>query len=279
MLNRKGIIIKYCLLIILMIIVLTPIIFMIANSFMTAEEVSEYYGLKNGNRTKLIFIPDMVTLRQYYNVLLKTPQFLIKFWNSCRLVVPIVIGQVIICIPAAFAFSKFSFPFKKTLILMIIILILMPYQSTLVPNYIILDKLNLIGENSSIILPGLFSALGVFILTQFMKNIPQSQIEAAEIDGAGYFRILTKIVIPQCKGGIVSLVILSFADNWNMIEQPIIFLENINKYPLSVFLSKINNENLGIAFVCGVIYMIPAILLFLWGQKYLLDGMKNIEIK
>lgn len=270
---------KYVLLIIASIIVLTPIIFMIANSFMSSSEIARTYDFSGDTNVVLKFVPDLVTFKQYYNVLFKTPEFLIKFWNSCGIVFPIVIGQVIIAVPAAFAIAKFQFPGKKVLVFVIIIMMLLPSQATIVPNYIILDKMGLIGKDMSIILPGLFTALGVFILVQFMKGIPKEMIEASKIDGAGYFTILTKIIVPQSKGGIVSLIILSFADYWNMIEQPIIFLQDESKYPLSVFLSKINSSDLGIAFVCGVIYMLPVIFIFLLGEKYLLDGMKNIEIK
>lgn len=270
---------KYCVLIFLSLIVLVPIIFMITNSFMSSSEIAENYYVEEGRNIILKFIPEEVTLKQYYDVLLKTPGFLVKFWNSCALVLPIVIGQVLIAVPAAFIIAKFNFPGKRCLEFLIIIMMLLPSQATIVPNYIMLDKLGLIGKNASIILPGLFTALGVFILVQFMKDIPKEMIEAAKIDGAGYIKILTKIIIPQSKGAIISVIILSFADYWNLIEQPMIFLQNESKYPLSVFLSRINTDDIGIAFVCGIIYMLPAVFLFLFGEKYLLDGMKNIEIK
>lgn len=277
--EKRNKVLKYIVLIALAVIVLMPVIFMVINTFMSSSEINGAYNFQSKHFISLRLIPEKATLSQYYSVLLNSPEYLVKFWNSCALVIPLVIGQVLISIPAAFALSRFEFRYKKVIIFTIVLIMLLPYQAILVPNYIVLDKLKLIGNNLAIILPGMFSALGVFILMQYMKTIPKDIIESAKVDGASYFTILVKMIIPQCKGGIAALTLLAFSDSWNMIEQPITFLNSMYKYPLSVFLSKINNEDIGIAFVCGVLYMIPVIILFLLLEKYLLDGMKNIELK
>lgn len=285
--KRKKIstILKYLPLIILAVIVLFPVILMIANSFMDKGEVLSAYGIMssdtpvNSGFMKFKFIPELVTLKQYYTVLFRKPNFLVMFWNSVILVLPIVIGQVVISTPAAYAFAKIRFPLRDQMFYFIIVLMLMPYQVTIVPNYIILKKIGLLGSRSAVILPGVFSALGVFLLRQFMRSIPDEQCDAAKIDGANYFGIFSKIILPQCKGGVISLAILSFVDSWNMVEQPLIFLENGNMHPLSIFLSTINYSELGVAFACGVIFMVPAILLFLNCEKDLLKGIQNLEIK
>ena len=274
---------KYILLSLIALSVLFPVIFMISNSFMGTDEIKSYYDLsKEALKDKYIsfqFIPEYFTLKGYYSVFLGSPDFLMKFWHSVLIVVPIVVGQVIVSSPAAYAFAKLKFPFKNVLFFIIIVMMLVPYQVTLVPNYIILKKMGLLGSYAAIILPGIFSAFGVFLLTQMMKSIPSEQIEAAKLDGANYFKIFLNIILPQCKGGIATLIILSFVDYWNMVEQPMIFLESSNQYPLSIFLSKINYGEIGIAFVCGVIYMMPAILLFLRGEKHLVEDGKYLGIK
>lgn len=124
---------------------------------------------------------------------------------------------------------------------------MLPVQVTLVPNYILFDKIGLIGSYLSLILPGIFSTFGVFLLTQVFSAIPNDMIEAAKIDGANHFQILIRIIIPCSKTGIASLIILCFIDSWNMIEQPLAFLKNYLKYPLSIFLSRINDTKLDIA--------------------------------
>ena len=156
---------------------------------------------------------------------------------------------------------------------------LLPYQATLVPNYIILNKLNLVGSYLAIILPGAFSTFGVFLLRQFIIAIPDEYIEASKVDGASHMRIFARIIVPQCKGGIASLAILSFIDNWNMVEQPLVFLQDSFKYPMSIFLAHINQTQLGIAFACGILYMLPAVLIFLYGEDYLVKGIQLSGIK
>jgi multiple sugar transport system permease protein len=156
---------------------------------------------------------------------------------------------------------------------------MMPFQVTLVPNYIILKKLNLLGTYWSIILPGIFTTFGVFLLRQFMMYIPDEYCEAAKIDGAGYLRTFYCIILPQCKGALVSLAILVFVDNWNMVEQPLIFLKDEGMYPLSIFLSMINSDDIGIAFACGFLYMLPTLLIFLYGENHFVEGIQLSGIK
>ena len=97
-------------------------------------------------------------------------------------------------------------------------------------------------------------------------------IEAAQLDGANEWQIFTKVCIPLCKGPIASVAILVFIDYWNMVEQPLIMLANEDMYPLSVFLSKINTGEVGLAFAVATIYMVPTILIFLYGEEYLVEG-------
>ena len=149
---------------------------------------------------------------------------------------------------------------------------LMPYQVTLVPNYLVADWMGTVGTNWSIILPGILSPFSVFILTKYMRRIPSSYTEAAMIDGAGEWQIFTKIYAPLCKGTIVSVALLVFIDYWNMVEQPLIMLPDQDMHPLSVFLSKINQGEIGLAFAVASVYMIPCILLFLYCEDYLVEG-------
>ncbi|WMJ79647.1 carbohydrate ABC transporter permease [Clostridium sp. MB40-C1] len=271
--NKVSVVIKYAVLTIFAVTAIMPVVYMVSSSFMGISEVSD--AIEN---YKFHIIPECFTLIQYYDILLKKPDFLIKFWNSVILVVPIVIGQIVVSILGAYAFAKMKFPFKQYIFFMFILLMIMPYQVTLVPIYIIMKKLNLVGSFSSVILPGIFSTFGVFLMTQFLKSIPDEQCEAAKIDGANNLQILFRIIIPQCKGAVVSLAILCFVDNWNMIEQPLILLGD-KKQPLSTFLSQINSQDIGLAFACGVMFMIPSIFVFLKGEKRLLEGIQHLDAK
>ena len=153
-----------------------------------------------------------------------------------------------------------------------VILMLMPYQVSLVPNFLVSKWLGIFDTRAAIILPGIFSTFSVYLLTKYMRRIPESYIEAAKLDGASEWQIFTKICIPLCKSAVASTAILVFIDYWNMVEQPLILLTDSDKYPLSIFLSQINKGEVGLAFAVAVIYMVPTILIYLYGEEYLIDG-------
>ncbi len=267
---------------------LLPTILTIANSFMSSAEINTNYGVifnqyketsygeRNtdyvAEKVNLKFIPDMVELSQYTTVLLKSPEYLLKFWNSVILVVPIVVFQIFIALGAAYSFMRFRGRIREIIFFVYVALMLMPYQVTLVPNYLVADWLKILDTRASIILPGIFAPFSVYLLTKFMRRIPNSLIEAAKLDGANEWQIFTKVCIPLCKGPIASVAILVFIDYWNMVEQPLIMLSDADKHPLSVFLSQINTGEVGLAFAVATIYMVPPILIFLYGEEYLVDG-------
>ncbi|MEE3493863.1 MAG: carbohydrate ABC transporter permease [Butyrivibrio sp.] len=260
-----------------------PTLLTVTNSFMAASEINANYGAifatdKNGAKifisktVNLKFIPDMVSFAQYYTVLFKSPEYLFKFWNSMIYTVPIVGMQLALASLAAYGFSRHESRIKDVIFFCYIVLMLMPYQVTLVPNYLVSDFLGILDTKWAIWFPGFFSPFAIYLLTKFMKRVPKELTEAAEIDGAGEWDIFSKIQLPLCKGGIASITILVFFDYWNMVEQPLILLKDPEKHPLSVFLSKINTGEISLAFAVAVIYLIPPLLLFLYGEDYLVEG-------
>ena len=265
------------------ILFLMPIILTMTNSFMAASEISSNYGsvfattetggkVYISEKVNLKFIPDMVSFSQYATVLFKSPDYLLKFWNSVILVGPIVFFQLLTASFASFGFARYKGKLRTIIFFAYIILMLMPYQVTLVPNYLVSDWLNLLDSYWAIWLPGIFSPFAVYLLTKFMRRIPDSVVEAAQIDGAGEWKIFWKICMPLCKGAVYSIAILVFIDYWNMVEQPLILLSDGETHPLSVFLSKINAGEIGLAFAVATIYMVPSLLIFLYGEEYLVDG-------
>ena len=241
---------------------------------MTADEASdsdEFLSLK--------LIPDEVVIRQYYTVLVEKTQFLYMVWNSIIIVVPIILGQIAVASTAAYAFAKAGLKWRNQLFFIYIVVMLMPFQVTLVPNYLVADRLGLVGSYWSIILPGVFGTFGVFLLKQYMEYIPDSYLEAARVDGAGHIRVFTLIVLPMSKAGIAALAILLFVDNWNMVEQPLVFITEAVKQPLSIYLSRINSEERGVAFAAATLYMLPMLLIFLYGENYLVEGIQLSGIK
>lgn len=262
---------------------LLPIVLTVTNSFMAASEISSNYGqvfstTDTGGKTyisekvNLKFIPDIVSFSQYITVLFKSPDYLFKFWNSVILVVPIVGFQLLVAALASYGFTRYRGRIKEIIFFVYIILMLMPYQVSLVPNYLVSNWLHIVDTRWAIWLPGIFSPFAVFLLTKFMRRIPISVIEAAQIDGAGNWQIFRRICMPLCKGCMCSIAILIFIDYWNMVEQPLILLSDEAMHPLSVFLSKINSGEIGLAFAVATIYMVPTLLVFLYGEDYLVEG-------
>ena len=265
---------------------LMPTVLTISNSFMASSEISSNYGAMYCNMTNtektyiaedvnLKFIPDKVTLDQYRAVLITNSDYLVKFWNSVWLTVPITLFQLLIAILTSYGFSRYPSKLKGIIFFAYIILMIMPYQVTLVPNYLVARKFGLLNTRSAIILPAIFSPFSIFLLTKVMRRIPVSYVEAAKLDGAGEFQILTRIYIPMCRNAIISIGMLVFIDYWNMVEQPLILMASDEAralHPLSVFLSQINANDVGLAFAVGVVYMIPALLIFLYGEDYLVEG-------
>ncbi len=261
---------------------LMPTVLTITNSFMTQSEITANYGQVFQNATdgksyikdkiNLKFIPDKVSFTQYFTVLLKSPDFLYKFWNSVILVAPIVLAQLAVASVAAYGFTRWRGKIRDTIFFAYVILMLMPYQVTLVPNYLVSDFLGLLNTRWAIILPGAFAPFSVFLLTKSMRRIPASLIESAKLDGAGEWHIFWNICLPQCRSALYSIAILVFIDYWNMVEQPLILLPDASQQPLSVYLSQINAGEIGIAFAAAVIYMVPGLLMFLHGEAYLVEG-------
>ena len=264
------------------VIFLMPIVLTITNSLMTKAEINANYGVifakRNGVRVfisstvNLKFIPDIVSFGQYFKVLILSPEYLLKFWNSFLYVVPIVVFQLAIASLTSYGFARYRGRVREIIFFAYIILMLMPYQVTLVPNYLVSKWLNILDTRWAIWLPGFFSPFAVYMLTKYMRRIPKSIYEAAEIDGAGEWQIFTKICLPNCRGGIASIAILLFIDYWNMVEQPLILLSDDQLHPLSVFLSKINSGEISLAFAVAVIYMVLPMMVFLYGEEYLVEG-------
>jgi len=146
-------------------------------------------------------------------------------------------------------------------------------------NYLTLNMIGLMNTQWAVILPAAFSTFPVFIMYHFFRSIPDAIIESAELDGAGRMQIFLHIGIPLGSSGIVSAMVLSFLDAWNLIEQPLTFLKDMTKWPLSLYLPNITMDNAALAFVASVVTLIPSFLVFLAGQNYLEQGIAASAVK
>ncbi len=274
--------IGYVLFLLIVILYMTPLIVTFAGSFMSSREVEKNYSVSGMQEDEFIdinVIPKKVTLSQYVELLFDSPVYLNMFWNSVKITVPIVTGQIIVSTLAAYAFTVLKFKGKEVLFFLYIIVMLLPLQVTLMPNYIVADWLNITDSYLAIILPGIFNPSGVFLLRQFMKSMPDAYMEAAQIDGAGHGRIFLSIIIPMIKPGIAAAVMLTLLDYWNLVDQAVIFIQDTEKQPLSIFLAQINSGEIGLAFAGSCFYAVPMLLILLYGQEHLKQGIAITGIK
>jgi multiple sugar transport system permease protein len=268
-----------------------PIFVTITNSFMTGFEIRNRYSFNllpansfyaldafpNIHFVRMAIIPNWVSLGQYM-ALFRDSLYMNALWNSVIITAPAVVGQLIISVPAAYAFEFCKWRHKEKLFFVYLVVMLMPLPVLLVPQFVMAGFLGINESVLAIILPAIFAPFGVFLLRQFLKTLPVEFIEAAKIDGAGQMRILASIIIPLIKPAIAALAILVFVDYWNVVDQAIVFITDFDRQPLSVYLSRLTG-NFEIVFAASVFYMIPALLVFLHGQEYLVEGMRMSGLK
>lgn len=220
-----------------------------------------------------------VTLEYYYRVFLASPQYLLRFWKSLGLCLVIAAGQLLISVPAAYGFAKCRFPGRNALLFLLTLFLVLPLQVTLAPNYILLDRLGLINTYFALVLPAVFAPLGTFLLTQSFKGISDDILNAAKLDGCGLFRLFTKILLPMNTGVLVCVALLSFLDSWNMVEQPIAYLREFQRYPLSTALAFVPPGSLTLQLVCCVLVAVPPLFLFACFSRELAEGIVLAEVK
>jgi len=263
-------------------LVIWPLWFMVMGSLMPLDELNITIGpaLTSAEGYSIWpILPTWPTLQPLVSLLLDTPQFFVMFWNTFRLVIPSVAGQLIFGAPAAWALSRFRFRGRKIVATVYISLMLMPFQVTMVPNFLVIDRLGLMNNILAVILPFAFSAFPVFIMMRGFDAVPRALMEAANIDGAGHLRTFIHVGLPLGVPSILAALVLGFLEIWGAIEQPMTFLNDPATWPLSLFLPQIVAEELGLAMVASLLMLMPAALFFFFGQKYLDLGIQSAGVK
>lgn len=262
-----------------------PLLVTVTNSFMSQSEIQKNYStigdiLHPGEKyIDMKLVPERVTLAQYLGLLVESPAYLHMFWNSVRLALPVVAGNLLVSSMAAYGFTVLRFRGKELVFFLYIIVMLLPLQVTLMPNYLVADWLNIRESYLAIILPGIFNPFGVFLLRQSMKLIPDAYLESAKMDGAGHIRIFLSIVPPMIKSGLAVTAMLTLIDYWNLIDQAVIFIQDVEKQPLSMSLAGINTEYIGVFFAGACLYAFPVLLTLFRGQEYLKEGIMLSGVK
>ena len=272
------------LLLVLALVILLPVIVTALYSFFSPEEIRAFmesrgsYDATAWMETRLS--PRMFSLSQYWKVLVVDTSVLHMFAMSVFYTVMILLGQAVFVPMLAYALSRFRFRGRNIIFMAILLLMLLPYQVTMVPNVLTLRRMGLMNTVWAVILPLWFAPFYVFLLRQFMASLPNELFEAAQVDGAGTIRCYFHIALPVCRPAIGAALALSFADCWNLVEQPMTYLsQRTELQPLSVMFNQLVSESTGVEFAGAVIYMLPALFVYLYFLEDILSGIQLTELK
>jgi len=255
----------YSILIVTAAITLAPLVWMVSASFMPRGEASTFPPA---------FVPRSFTLEHYIDLF--TRGNLARYlFNSAFLSVAVTFISLIINSMAGYAFAKYRFAGKDSLFKLLVSSMVIPAQVTMLPLFLMLNKMGLINTYMGVILPGMASIFGIFLIRQFALSIPDSLLEAARIDGAGDFRIYWMIVLPLCKPIFITLAIFTFMGTWNDFLWPLIVMTDDAMYTLPVALANLSLEHVQdteLMMAGSVMTIAPVLILFAAVQKYYISG-------
>ena len=205
------------------------------------------------------------------------------FVNSVVVAVFTVLGTLVFCSMVGYALAKLDFPGKRLVFTLVLVTLMVPGVVTFVPLFVVVSKLGMVSTYPALILPFLAGPLGVFLMRQFIQDIPDSLIEAARIDGAGELRIFLRVVMPLCGPALATLAILTFLGSWNNFLWPLVVAQSEDMYTLPVALSLYsvgqNSTNYGVLLAGSVLIITPVLLLFVALQRYFIQGIAATGIK
>ena len=227
------------------------------------------------------WIPKEPTLAAYVKVFSKFP-FFRTIGNSLFISVTYTVMTLISASMAAFAFAKLEFPRADMLLKIFLATMMIPTQVTMIPLFVVMNKMQLINTYSSVILPSIFRPFAIFLLVQQMRTIPNDYLDAARIDGASTFRVYFRVALPLCRPTLATLSITTFMEAWNDYLWPLLMLTDKAKMTLPIALSTLNGQystEYNVLMAGSLISMVPIILVYIFAQKYFENGMMAGGIK
>ena len=259
-----------------------PLLLMAAAVFMPEDELYWRYLSPLGlgrDRVRAALLPSYPSFGALGELLIRSPGFFVMFWNSCIQTLPMLLGQLVVGAPAAWAFARFRFPGRKVLFGMYVVLMVLPFQVTQVSNYLVLDRLGFLDKHLAMIVPGIWATLPVFIMTRSFETIPHVLVEAACLDGAGEWYGFFHIGLPLGYPGIVTALMLSFVDGWNCLEQPITYLKDKTLWPVALYLPDIAKDKASVAFGAALVTCMLPVLVYLNCKEELEQGVAASGVK
>ena len=265
-------------------LLLLPVLATLVYSFFSPEEIKSFLATRNSysadTMMEIRLIPRQASLQQYYQLLITDQSILHGFLNSVLYAAAIIAGQTLILPPLAYGLSCFRFRGRDAIAFSIVLLMVLPFQVTMVPNVLTLRTMGLIETIWAVVIPMWFAPFYIFLIRQFMVSLPNELIEAAEMDGAGTLSVFVRIILPVCRPILGAAAALSFAESWNLVEQPLTYLgTRQDLQPLSTMFNQLAGENTGFEFAGAALYILPALLVYLFFQEDILSGIQLTELK
>lgn len=270
--HRLGTAGYYVVSIVLAVIALIPFLWMISTSLKSRGALMSI---------PIEWIPAEPTLDGYAKVFSRFP-FLRTIGNSLFISVAYTLITLISASMAAFAFAKLRFRGSGAILSVYIATMMIPTQVTMIPLFVVMNRLGLIDSYASVILPSMFKPFAVFLLVQQMKTIPNDYIDAARIDGAGLFQTYRKVALPLCIPTLATLAVTTFMESWNDYLWPLLMLTDRNKMTLPIALSTLNGQystEYNVLMAGSLISMIPIIIIYIAAQKQFKSGLMAGGIK
>ncbi|WP_043932472.1 carbohydrate ABC transporter permease [Bacillus sp. EB01] len=247
-------------------VMMAPFIWMVLTSFKTMSE---------STRVPPVIFPNEMQWSNYSDIFSSLP-FAQFYVNTLLMTAGIVIGQLIFCSMAGYAFARIEFPGRDVLFVLFLSVLMIPSQAFLIPQFLLMEKLGWLDSLHVLIVPGVFSAFGTFLMRQFFMSLPKELEEAARIDGCNPFQTYWKIMLPLAKPGLIALSITSILFSWKSLMWPLIVNNSLEKMPLSAglaFLRGQHTTDYPILMAGAVLALLPVIVIFIILQKHFIEGL------
>jgi len=271
--RSSGVWFIYAILIVLSAAFLLPLYWMVRSSFMDLMDIFAYPPK---------WVPPLAF--DNYQEVLKSSSFGLYFINTLTILIPTMLGTVLTSAMAAFGFARMKFPLRNFWFSIVIATMLLPGAVTMIPAFVGWSALGFTNSYTPLILPAFFGggAFNIFLIRQFMLTLPRDLDESAYIDGAGYVRIFTHIILPLLVPVLVVVNLFTFIGVWNDFLGPLLFLTDSSKYTLAIGLMELKGSystNWGLIMAGSTMIVLPPTLVFLFGQRYFIEGISTTGVK
>jgi multiple sugar transport system permease protein len=267
---------KHTFLILSSIFLLYPLLWMLVSSLRPTDEIFREPGIILDSFEISNYIEGWTALQNDFSLYL---------WNSTVIVVLVIIGTLLSCSMAAYAFARLNFRFKRMWFALMLMTIMLPFHVVIVPQYILFNQLDWINTPLPLIVPKFLAtdAFFIFLMVQFIRGLPRELDEAARIDGAGHPRIFFQIMLPLMLPALATAAIFTFVWTWSDFFGALLYLNSPNTWtvPLALrnFMDSQGKSSFGPMFAMSIVSLIPVFLAFVFGQRYLIKGIATTGIK